>query len=99
MNAPARRNFTPFDTKNSAATAKDVYDQVIAPNAVSLDKSKLTYSVTWDTNNSPTHDKTVSGKTVKVTNTVKVTVTYQWLPELFLGGVTLSSTSTCVMSY
>jgi hypothetical protein len=30
---------------------------------------------------------------------VTVTVTYQWLPEAFLGGVTLSSTSSMMVSY
>ena len=35
-----------------------------------------------------------------VTNYVSVTVTYTWLPELFLvGPITLSSTSTLPMAY
>ncbi len=55
----------------------------------------LTYSVTWNSSNSQFH--TVSGN--KVANTVTVTVTYHWIPEAFLGGITLSSTSVCVMSY
>ena len=31
--------------------------------------------------------------------TVTVTLTYRWVPEAFLGGVTLSSTSVMPMSY
>jgi Flp pilus assembly protein TadG len=86
------------ETGNTAATPSDVYTQVIAPNATGLDLSQLNYSVTWNTSNSPYHATTVNGKTVKVTNTVTVTITYQWIPEAYLGGLTLSSTSASVMS-
>ncbi len=87
------------ETGNAAATAADVYNQAIAPNAAGLDLSQLTYSVTWNTTNSPSHTATVSGQTVNVTNTVTVTVTYHWIPEAYLGGVNMSSTSVSVMSY
>jgi Flp pilus assembly protein TadG len=87
------------ETGKPAATPEDVYEQVIAANATSLDLSRLTYSVTWDTDNRPAHAANVKGKPASVTNTVTVTVTYQWIPEAFLGGMTLSSTSVAVMSY
>ena len=87
------------DTGKTAATPADVYQQAIAPKATSLNPSKLTYAVTWNTGNAQYHTATVNGQTVKVANTVTVTVTYQWLPEAFLGGITLSSTSVSVMSY
>jgi Flp pilus assembly protein TadG len=74
------------DTGNAAATAQDVYNNVIATEATSLAANKLTYSVTWNTTNDPG------------SNTVRVTVSYQWLPEVFLGGITLTSTSEAVMS-
>jgi Flp pilus assembly protein TadG len=74
------------DTGNPAATATDVYNNVISQEAVSLDLSQLNYTVTWTPDNTP------------VTGKVKVTITYQWLPEVFLGGITLSSTSETVMS-
>jgi Flp pilus assembly protein TadG len=87
------------DTKNTAATATDVYNNIISPNAAGLDLTKMTYSVTWSTSNSPYHTATVNGSTVNVANTVTVTISYQWVPEAYLGGVTLSSTSVTVMSY
>jgi len=87
------------ETGNPAATPDDVYTQVIAANATAMDKSRLNYSVTWDTDNKMDHAATVNGKTVQVSNRVTVTVTYQWLPEWCLGGKTLSSTSVAVMSY
>src|SRR5438552_652958 len=67
------------ETGKAAASAADVYSQAIVPNAAALDLSQLAYSVTWNANNSPYHTTTVSGQTVKVTNTVTVTVSYQWL--------------------
>jgi Flp pilus assembly protein TadG len=87
------------DTKNPAATASDVYNQVIAPSAAGLDPARLTYSVAWNSSNSPNHVGTVNGQSQNVANTVTVTVTYQWVPEAYLGGITLSSTSVSVMSY
>jgi Flp pilus assembly protein TadG len=86
------------DTGNAAATATDVYNNVIKPEAVALDLSKLTYSVTWNTNNSPYHTTIVNNQLVGVSNTVTVTINYQWVPELFFGGVTVKSTSVSVMA-
>src|SRR5262249_36897981 len=87
------------DTGNTPASPKDIYNNVIAPGAVSLDPSQLTYSVSYNTSNSPTHTNVVNGDVVATTNTVAVTLTYQWLPEAFLGGVTLTSTAVMPMSY
>jgi Flp pilus assembly protein TadG len=87
------------DTKNTAATSTDVYNTAIKPYAAGLDLSKLTYSVTWTTSNSPSHSATINSQTVNVANTVTVTIHYQWLPEAYFGGITLSSTSVAVMTY
>ena len=73
-------------TGKPAATAADVYNNAIAPRAVILDPSQLTSSVTWNPDN-------------RQGSTVTVQVTYQWVPEAYLGGLTLSSTSTMPMSY
>jgi Flp pilus assembly protein TadG len=73
-------------TGDPAATPQDVYTTVIQPKAVALDPSRLSYSVTWDPDN-------------RQGNLVSVQVSYQWLPEAFLGGMTLSSTSTVRVSY
>src|SRR5262249_26196030 len=43
------------DTTKPAATPTDIYNNAIAPHAVSLDLSKLTYSVTYNTDNWPYH--------------------------------------------
>lgn len=82
-------------TGNSAATETDVYNQVIAAKAAGLNLTNLTYSVTWNTSNSPT--RTVSNKTVA--NTVTVTINYQWLPNFIVNGGMFTCTSTATMSY
>ena len=81
-----------------AATAADIYTNAIAPGAVGLDPSKLSYTVTWDQNNWPLRvDEDAQNP---IGNTVTVTVTYQWVPEMYLAGpFTLTSTSTAQMLY
>jgi Flp pilus assembly protein TadG len=73
-------------TSRPAATATDVYDNAILPRAVILNPSDLNYSVTWNPDN-------------RQGSTVTVQVSYQWVPEAYLGGITLSSTSTMPISY
>jgi hypothetical protein len=69
-------------------TASDIYNNAILPMAVGLNPSDLTYSVTWNTTNSPYN------------NSVSVTVTYQWTPDLYITGpLNLTSTSVMPMSY
>jgi len=69
-----------------AATPQDVYNDVILPGSVALDPAQLSYSVTWNADNRPG-------------NTVTVQITYRWIPEAFLGGITLGSSSTMTVSY
>jgi Flp pilus assembly protein TadG len=88
------------DTGNTAPTPADIYNTVIKPNAVILDTTKITYSITYNTSNDTAHEIIVNGQVTPVTNTVTVTVNYQWVPESFLGRtITLSSTSVMPMSY
>ena len=67
---------------------------------MALDLTQLTYSVTWSTSNYPYHVVTdANNNLTKVTNTVTVTVNYNWVPEAYFGGMTLTSTSVMPMSY
>lgn len=75
-----------FSTGQKAATPANVYDNAIKPKAVALDLSKLSCNVTWSPGNDPG-------------GLVTVRVTYRWLPEAFLGGMDLTSTSTMTVSY
>ena len=87
------------DTGNTAPTPADIYKNVISPNAVMLDRSRISFTISYDTSNAPTHDVISNGQVVAVTNIVTVKVSYLWIPELFLGSVTISSTSVMPMSY
>ena len=73
-------------TGQPAATPAAIYDNAVKPRIVSLDPSQVTYQVSWNTDN-------------RQGSMVIVRVDYQWVPEAFLGGITLSSTSTMPMSY
>jgi hypothetical protein len=85
------------DQDKSLTTPADVYNSAILPHAAGLDPSKLTYSVTWDdASELPAYPPTgVNYRTNKVT----VTVNYSWVPELYLGSMTLTSTSVTTISY
>jgi hypothetical protein len=84
----------------TAPTPADIYNNVVLPMAVGFDTSQLNYSITYNTSNSPYHTiLDANNNVIPIQNTVTVTLTYQWVPEGFLGGVTLSSTSVMPMFY
>jgi Flp pilus assembly protein TadG len=86
------------ETGNPAATPQQIYDTIIDPLAVGMDRRRLSYEVTWDKSNVPL-DASQSATNPKG-NTVTVKVTYDWFPELFLvGPYSLTSTSTAQMVY
>jgi Flp pilus assembly protein TadG len=86
------------ETDQPAATPEDVFEQAMLPITVALDLERLSYEVTWDESNMPlsVHEDYET----PIGNTVTVTVTYQWFPEMYLvGPLTLTSTSTAQMMY
>jgi len=88
------------DAGVSAPTPSDIYNNAIANRAVALDLTRLSYSITYNVSNQPFHTTIDSNQNIiPIQNTVTVTLTYQWVPEAFLGGITLSSTSVMPMSY
>jgi Flp pilus assembly protein TadG len=88
------------DTNQPAATAQDVYTTAIAPNLAGFNTSLVTYSVSWNTDNDVYHAvQDANGNLKKVSNTVTVTVSYQWVPEGLLGAMTLSGSAAQTMSY
>jgi Flp pilus assembly protein TadG len=88
------------EMKVTAPTPADIYNNVVLGMAAGFDTSQLNYSITYNTNNWPYHTTLdASNNVIPIQNTVTVTLTYQWVPEAFLGGVTLSSTSVMPMSY
>jgi Flp pilus assembly protein TadG len=84
----------------TAPTPDQLFNNVIAPMAAGFDTTQMGYSITYNTSNWPYHTVLdANNNVVPVQNTVTVTLTYTWVPEAFLGGITLSSTSVMPMSY
>lgn len=95
-------------------TSAYITTNIVQANASSLDPSQLQVTVNFNTtsgsyswddttdngNRWPYSTVTVNGTNYNATNTVSVTVTYQWIPEWFLiGPITLTSTSVMPMCY
>jgi Flp pilus assembly protein TadG len=82
-----------------AATEETVKDQVIPRLATGLDPNQIkVFTVTWDdASKLPTYFDAKNN--VWKSNAVHVTLSYQWLPEVMLGGVMLTSTSEMPMTY
>ena len=88
------------EAKVTAPTPADIYNNVVLPMAVGFDTTQMSYSITYNTSNMPYYTVLDSNyNVVPVQNTVTVTLTYLWLPEWLLGGITLTSTSVMPMSY
>src|SRR4051812_245182 len=62
--APAHGTQWAKDTGTPAPTPADIYTAVIAPNTFGLDKTRLTYSITYDRSNAPYHTDIVNGDIV-----------------------------------
>ena len=80
-----------------AATAADIATNIVQANAVALKPQHLSCTVSWNSSNRPL---TTTDYDDPTGNTVTVTVTYQWFPEVYLvGPITLTSSSTAQMLY
>jgi Flp pilus assembly protein TadG len=102
-------------TGNATMTAANIYTNAILPLAVGLNTSNLTYTIQWGTYASgtwawtswdsssqlPTSYNTQSTPPGEpIYNSVKVTVSYQWTPEMYITGpITLRSISEMPMSF
>lgn len=86
------------ETGQPAATPQDVFNQAILPSSVALNADALSCEVTWNRSNIPLEvDEDVE---TPFGNTVTVTVSYEWFPELYLvGPINLTSSSTDQMRY
>jgi Flp pilus assembly protein TadG len=88
------------ENNTTVPTQDQIFTNVIAPMAVGFDTTQMGYSITYNTTSWPYHTTLDSNNNVvPIQNTVTVKLTYTWVPEAFLGGVTLSATSVMPMSY
>ncbi len=89
-----------YEMNVTAPTPDQIFNTAIAPMATGFDTTQISYSITYNTSNYPYHTTLdANNNIVPVQNTVTVTLTYQWVPEAYLGGITLTSTSVMPMSY
>lgn len=100
------------ETDNASPTTQQVLDEVVLPLAVNMDAGKLTVEIAfidmasgqatpWDSSSrAPTSSVGSSAQPQPVTNHIRVTVSYQWFPEMFFAGpVVLSSVAEIPMAY
>jgi len=97
------------ETHQTCPTAAQVREDVVVPLAAGMDPAKLTVKVEWiDEITGAAADwdeasKWPTGTTQagdRVTNRVRVTVTYAWWPEVFLAGpINLKSVSEVPMAF
>ena len=88
------------EMKVTAPAPADIYNNVVLPMAVGFDTTQLNYSITYNTTNAVYHTVLdVNNNVTPIQNTVTVTLTYQWVPEAYLGSITMSSTSVMPMCY
>jgi Flp pilus assembly protein TadG len=87
------------ETAQPMATPASVRAYAIPRYSTGLDPNHITaFTVTWDNaSEMPTYFDYANQ--VWKSNSVHVTISYQWIPEAFLGGITLTSTSEMPMSY
>lgn len=87
------------DTGNTMATQDSINKDFVQPRAFGMDTSQLTCTVNWDdASELPIYlANPTTGQYLR--NRVKVTISYNWVPEAYLGSITLTSTSVIEMSY
>ncbi|AWM39078.1 TadE-like protein [Gemmata obscuriglobus] len=99
--ASARAGDYQKDTNGPCPTAQQIADRAVAPLAVGVDPAALGVKVewidgatntAWDWDAAPKDVRSVTASGEYVTNSVRVTVTYQWAPGTFwspraIGGV------------
>jgi Flp pilus assembly protein TadG len=86
------------ETGNPAATPEDIFNTAILPHATLLRPECLSYEVTWDQSNMPL--QVIDDVEQPFGNTVTVTVSYEWFPEMYVvGPINLTSSCTAQMNY
>ena len=87
------------ETGKTSPTKQQIYDEVVVPLAAGMDPRYLSIDVQWIRQaNSAAVDWDIASKAPKsidlvqrvnnryITNRIRVTVTYEWSPEVFLSG-------------
>jgi hypothetical protein len=107
--ASVRGSLWAQETNGTSPTQKDIYQNAVAPLTAGMDASKIAIQVSWIDqfsgkvvawDSAKKYPKSLNASNQYVTNSVRVTISYQWIPELFVvGPVILQSTSEIPMSF
>jgi Flp pilus assembly protein TadG len=97
------------ETGQTYPTSTNILQQAVLPLAAGMNTNNLSMQVQWldqvsgqvvDWDSASKYPVSVTTANQGVTNRIRVTVTYQWTPELFLlGPIRLQSTSEMPMCY
>jgi Flp pilus assembly protein TadG len=96
------------DANSSSPTQAQILQQAVLPSAANMDTTQLSLQAqwidqgtgtVWDWDSALKDVKSITAAGEYVNNTVRMTVTYNWSPGLFLGTVTLTSRCEVPMSY
>jgi Flp pilus assembly protein TadG len=96
------------DTDQDCPTRQQILERAVLPAAVGMDPDDLSLRVQWidqatsqatDWDAAPKDVKSVTALGEYVSNTVRVTVTYQWSPGILLGTISLQSVCEVPMAY
>lgn len=92
------------ESNSPATTAADVHSNAILPYAASMHSADLSTSVSWSNNDQrPTRTvvETINGvpTVISRSNTVTVTVSYNWTTGTWFGSFTLTGSSVATMQF
>jgi Flp pilus assembly protein TadG len=96
------------DQNQAPLTSAQIVQNIVLPSATTLDPSQLTVTVQWvdngtnqvlDWDSSPRTPKSLNSSGDYVTNNVRVTVRYTWIPETLLPPATLTSVCEIPLSH
>jgi Flp pilus assembly protein TadG len=96
------------DADLDSPTKDEICTQAVVPLAAGMDTSKISIQIQWidqttgkavDWDSASKNPRSLTASNDYVTNTVRVTITYQWSPNLYFGTLTLTSTCEVPMTF
>lgn len=96
------------ETNQDSPTQDQILNAAVAPFAAGMDLSKITIRVQWvnqvtgeviDWDKAAKHPRSLNAGNAYVTNTIRVTISYQWSPDLIFATMYLTSTCEIPMTF
>ena len=96
------------ETDKASPSQDDILKTAVLPMAAGMDTTAITIQVQWidqatgqvyDWDSAAKYVRSVTASNSYITNTVRVTITYQWSPNVIFGTLTLKSTCEVPMTF